>query len=426
MALRRRGGSHGNHIACARGAAGRARLRRFALGAAAWPTPGAGVSAAGCDDGPVTDPYLGDPTGDLPEPPEPPPVITPRALTLAISMVATTLLIAAAAVLPLPYAVSTPGPTLDTLGDLEGHPLITVEGAETYPSGGELRLTTVAVAGGQRVPVSLLTMVRGWLDSSRAVRPVEEVIPPDRTREEIDEANQAAMISSQEHATVAALEELGYEVPTTMTIGETLDGTGADGVVLPGDVITHLNGRALVSFADLSAAMDELAPGDVARLTVLRDDAQIDVDVTTVDGGDGRALLGVLVDPTFDLPVQVEIDIDNIGGPSAGLMFALGIVHVLTEVDETGGARIAGSGTIDLTGEVGPIGGIAQKMVGARRDGMEWFLAPEANCAEVTRIPAGLNVVAVGTLAEARAAVEAIGTGDGEGLRTCAALNAAG
>ena len=401
-------------------------MGRFALGAARTLRTGAGVSAACCDDGSVNDPYLVGSVDELPESPEPPPVITPRALTLGISMVATTLLIAAAMVIPVPYAVSTPGPTLDTLGDLEGHPLITVEGARTYPSEGELRLTTVAVAGGQRVPVSLLTMVRGWLDGARAVRPVEEVVPPDRTREEIDEANQAAMISSQEHATVAALEELGYAVPTTMTIGETLEGTGADGMVLPGDVITHLDGQALVSFADLSGAMDQLSPGDVARLTVLRDDAPVDVDVTTVDGGDGRALLGVLVDPTFDLPVQVDIEIDNIGGPSAGLMFALGIVQVLTEVDETGGALIAGSGTIDLTGEVGPIGGIAQKMVGARRDGVEWFLTPEANCPEVTRVPAGLNVVAVSTLAEARAAVEAIGSGDGQDLRTCAPVRATG
>jgi len=358
---------------------------------------------------------VGDPE---PLPPEAPP-LTARAITLAVSMVGTALLIAGASVLPLPYAINAPGPTLDTLGEYGGSPLITVEGAPTYPSTGELHLTTVRQAGGERAPVSLLAMVAGWLDGSRTVMPVELVIPPDQTGEEIAEQNEAAMISSQERATVAALEELGYEVPATLEVAETIEGTGADGVLLADDVLVALDGDRLANFAQLSASLDAVAPGTEVRLTVQRDGTPVDVDVTTVDDGTGRALLGVLVDPEFELPVQVTIKIESVGGPSAGLMFALGIIDKLTEADETSGAHIAGTGTMDLTGAVGPIGGINQKLVGARDEGAAWFLAPEEDCAEIRSIPDGLRVVAVGTLAEARAAVEAIGQGDTDGLPPC-------
>jgi PDZ domain-containing protein len=158
-------------------------------------------------------------------------------------------------------------------------------------------------------------------------------------------------------------------------------------------------------------------------VTVERGGERQDLEVTTVDDGTGRALLGVLVDPTFDLPVDVRIEIEDIGGPSAGLMFSLGIIDTLTEPDETGGVSIAGTGTMDLTGTVGPIGGIRQKMAGADRDGAQWFLAPVDNCPEVVgHVPAGLRVAAVRTLSEARAAVEAIGSGHGDELPTCGAV----
>jgi PDZ domain-containing protein len=367
----------------------------------AWP--------ASSDDWPGV---LGDGVGDAPP-------LTGRAITLAVAMVATALLVAGASVIPVPYAITAPGPTLDTLGSHDGSPLISVAGAPTYPSTGELRLTTVSLGGGDRTPVSLAGLVRGWLDGTRTVLPVEAVIPQGQTGEEIDELNQAAMISSQEHATVAALEELGYTIPTTLTVSETVQGTGADGVVLAGDVLVALEGQRLTNFAGLSRQMDDVVPGTVVRVTVDRDGALVDLDVTTTDDGTGRAVLGVLVDPEFDMPVQVTIKIESIGGPSAGLMFSLGIIDKLTEADETGGERIAGTGTMDLTGAVGPIGGIGQKMVGARDDGAEWFLAPFDNCSEVTAVPDGLRVVAVGTLAEARAVVEAIGAGEVDGLPSC-------
>jgi PDZ domain-containing protein len=364
------------------------------------------------------DGWLGQPGYGGGDPTDVPP-ITGRAITLAVSMVTTALLAAAASVIPVPYAISSPGPTLDTLGSHDGAPLISIAGAPTYPSTGELRLTTVALAGGDRAPVSLVALVRGWLDSARTVRPAEEVFPPDQTGEELDEQNETAMISSQERAAVAALEELGYEIPTTLKVAEAVEGTGAFGVLEPEEVLVALDGHRLTNFADLSSRMDDVTPGAVVRLTVSRAGELVDLDVTTTDDGTGRALLGVLVDPEFEMPVQVTIKIESIGGPSAGLMFALGIIDRLTEVDETGGARIAGTGTMDLTGDVGPIGGIGQKLIGARNDGAAWFLAPAGNCSEVTAVPDGLRVVAVETLAQARAAVEAIGAGEADGLPSC-------
>ncbi|WP_307793894.1 YlbL family protein [Actinotalea soli] len=351
----------------------------------------------------------------------PVPPVTPRAITLAAATVATSILVAVAAVIPVPYAVQSPGPTRDTLGESAGQPLITVSGTETYESSGSLLLTTVSVSGGPGYPVGLPMLVRGWLDGSRAVTPVEQVFPTTDTREDIDERNQALMISSQEHAAVAALEELGYEVPTELVVVEAMAGSGAEGVVQAEDVVQDLDGEDLASFSALSARMDEVQPGETVLLGVERSGSRHELEITTVeDETNGRALLGVIIDPEFELPVDVSIAIEDIGGPSAGSMFALGIIDMLTEEDETGGEVVAGTGTVDLTGAIGPIGGIRQKLAGAVRDEAAWFLAPEANCDEVVgHVPDDLRVVSVGTLAEARAAVLAIGTGDGEALPAC-------
>jgi Lon-like protease len=351
--------------------------------------------------------------------PEEPP-LTARAVTLAVAMVATSLLVAICSVLPAPYAVASPGPTRDTLGEHDGEPLIQIEGEPTYDSTGQLLLTTVRVGGGPGFPVTLTDVLRGWWDAARSVVPVEAYYQPTDTRQEIDERNQEAMISSQENATVAALEELGYTVPTVLEVYRTAPDTGADGVLEPGDVIVAVGGTPVESFSALSAELDAVEPGSTVVIGVVRNGTRTDLEVVTTDDGTGRSLLGVIIDPEFDLPVDVRIAIENIGGSSAGTMFALGIIDSLTEADETGGETIAGTGTINLAGEVGPIGSIRQKLVGATRDGATWFLAPESNCEPVVgHVPDGLRVVKVTTLAEARAAVEAIGAGEGEDLPSC-------
>ncbi|MCK0117393.1 PDZ domain-containing protein [Isoptericola sp. CG 20/1183] len=350
-----------------------------------------------------------------------------RSVTLVVSLLVTAVVAAVLLVLPTPYAVRTPGPTEDTLGVQEQGagqsatemPLIEISGAETYPASGELRLTTVSVYGGPGGDVLMGDVLWGWSSVERSVQPVELIFPEPVTPEEQQEQGQAQMISSQESATVAALTELGYEVPTTMTVVAAAEGTGAEGVVEPDDVIVSMDGEPLESYPELLAVLDDVTPGDDVVLGVERAGEPVDLTVTTGEG-DGRALLGVLIDPVYDFPVDVTIQIEDIGGPSAGTMFALGIVDLMTPEDELAGAVVAGTGTMDVDGRVGPIGGIGQKMYGAQRDGAEWFLAPADNCPEVVgQEPEGLEVVSVSTLAEARAAMEAIGAGEGQDLPRC-------
>ncbi len=364
-------------------------------------------------DGALPDPARGPAADDLPPP-------APRALTLSMAMLATLVLLTVMVFLRVPYAVSSPGPTRDTLGEVDGSPLIEVEGTRTYPSTGELRLTTVSVAGGPGFPVTLPQAVAGWISGTRTVRPVEVVFPPDVTQEQLDEQNQAAMTSSQENATVAALEELGYEVPAELTVAGTVEDTGAVGVVEEGDVVESFQGSPVDSYTALIAALADTRPGTTVRLGVVRDGEPLDLEIVTGERADGGSQLGVFIDPEFDLPVDVTIQIEDIGGPSAGLMFALGIIDRLTPEDEVAGVVVAGTGTMDVNGTVGPIGGIQQKLVGARRDGATWFLAPADNCAAVVgNVPDGLRVVRVATLDEGREAMEAIGAGDGDRLPTC-------
>jgi Lon-like protease len=335
-------------------------------------------------------------------------------------MLVTAVLLALLLVRPAPYAVDSPGPTRDVLGKYDGKALISITGAKTFDSTGQLRLVTVSGTGGPGFPSTVFTVLQGWLSRWSLVQPVEAVYPPDTTQKQIDQENQAQMTSSQESATVAALTELGYEVPATLTIAGTSPGTDAVGKLKKGDVITAIDGTAIPDYQTLTKTLAAVKPGSTITVSVTRDGAPTDVPITTGKRPDGSAQIGVLIDPKFDPPIDVKISIENIGGPSAGTMFALGIIDRLTPQDEANGQVIAGTGTIDASGDVGAIGGIRQKMEGARRDGARWFLAPKSNCNEVVgHVPAGIRVVEVSTLHEAREAVTEIGDGKGASLPTC-------
>jgi len=381
------------------------------------PSPAAPSEQPGAAPEPTVTPQQPTP----PEPAAPAARPGPRSAMLAGGMLATSLLLAGLVVLPAPYVVQMPGPTANVLGEQNGTPLITISGAKTFPTSGQLRLTTVSATGTPGYPSSVANVVRGWLSRSDFVVPAERVVPAGQTQQQINDQNTQEMTSSQENATVAALSELGYTIPATLKVAGTTDGSDAAGKLKDGDVVTSIDGKALPDYQTLIDTLAKVTPGSTIQVGVTRDGAAMEVPIVTGKRSDGSgALIGIFVDPTFDFPVDVKIQIDGIGGPSAGMMFALGIIDQMTPADETNGQKIAGTGTIDVSGNVGAIGGIRQKMVGAQRDGATWFLAPTSNCDEVVgHIPAGLHVTAVSTLKEGVAAMTAIGDGNTAALPTC-------
>ena len=342
-----------------------------------------------------------------------------RERVMAVCAFSALLLGALVALAPVPYAILAPGPATNTLGTYGGKPLITVSGHQIYPAKGALDFTTVQVYGGPGFRVSLVQMLRGWLSRERAVVPEEQLFPPGETSEQVDAENAAEMAGSQQSAAAAALTELGLPVTELAKVGQVEDSSPAKGKLRAGDVITAVDGTPVAGSAALRSAVQSRKPGQSVTLTVQRGGKTMEV-ITTTTSSQGRTVLGVVLDPSYQLPFKVSIGTKDVGGPSAGMMFALGLYDVLTPGDLTGGKKVAGTGTIEANGTVGPIGGIAQKMVGAHDAGARWFLAPKDNCGEVVgNVPDGLRVVKVGTLHEARTAVQAIAAGQASGLPTC-------
>lgn len=338
---------------------------------------------------------------------------------LLVSGFATVLLAALAALLPVPYAALRPGPAINTLGSQGGKQLISITGRQTYPVTGALDLTTVNVIGGPGNKLTVADLIKGVLDRSVAVVPEGDVFPTGQTQQQNQQQNQQEMVTSQEEATAAALGELGITVPATLTISEVVKGAPAASVLRHGDVLLAINGAPTGDLGSVRTELQKVRAGDPVTVTVRRGGVEQKL-VARTRSANGRTVLGILIDPSFRFPFTVKIQINDIGGPSAGMMFALGIIDVLTPGPMTGGKHIAGTGTIDSDGMVGPIGGIQEKMIGARRAGAAWFLAPADDCNEVVgHVPDGLRVVRVATLHEARTAVDAIAAGQDAGLPTC-------
>jgi len=343
---------------------------------------------------------------------------------LLVSGFTTLLLAAIATLIPVPYALLKPGPTINTLGKSGGIRLIAISGRKTYPTDGNLDLTTVSVFGGPGHRINLWQTVQGWSDDSVSVVPKDELFPPGQTEEESEEQTQQEMVSSQESAAAAAMDALGIDVPTTLTVAGIDSRSPASASLRDRDVLLTLAGRRIEGLADLRTRLASVRAGAGVRMTVRRNGTERAVDVTTMASpSDGRTVLGIYLEPEFRFPFSVKIQIEDVGGPSAGMMFALGIIDMLTPGSLTGGRRIAGTGTMDADGVVGPIGGIQQKLVGARRTGAEWFLAPADNCSEVVgHVPDGLRVVRVSTLKQARNALDRIAADHDVGtLETCSA-----
>ncbi|QGN47005.1 PDZ domain-containing protein [Micromonospora sp. WMMD558] len=328
-----------------------------------------------------------------------------RGVTVLLGALLTTLLSIGVLAAPIPYVVLGPGPTVNTLGAENGKEVIQITGRETSTSAGQLRLTTVGV----QPSVKLRSAIQGWFSDDEAVVPRELVYPPGESQEEVEERNAEDFKVSQTSAETAALRELGYPVQVVV---KTVAADGpSNGVLKPGDVVTSVDGQPVTVAARLTELIRAKPAGTALEIGYTRNGAAATARITSREQ-DGRPRIGVEIDQQQPHPFTLTIDLEDIGGPSAGLMFALGIIDKLRPEDLTGGRIIAGTGTIDDEGRVGPIGGIAQKLVGAKDAGATAFLVPADNCAEAVRNPQpDLPLIRVATLDDALTALEALRTG---------------
>jgi PDZ domain-containing protein len=334
-----------------------------------------------------------------------------RSLTLAIAGLATVAAIAVAVLFPVPYVILTPGPTLNTLGDSSGKPLISITGHPTYPTTGHLNMVTISYEGGPGVTLNVFQALRAWLDSSEAVVPESELFPPGQSAQQTQAQDTEQMASSQELATAAALTQLHISYQTQAEVFATVAGYPASKVLKAGDVIEAVDGKPVTGATSLSSMITAHPVGTTLQIEVLRAGKTLTVPVASKSSS-GTAVIGVQVQQQYKFPFNVNITVGNIGGPSAGMMFALGIIDKLTTDNLTNGKFIAGTGEITASGQVQPIGGIQQKMVGARDAGATVFLAPAGNCADTAgAVPAGLRVVKVATLSQAVSDLEALKAG---------------
>lgn len=308
----------------------------------------------------------------------------------------------------VPYVALGPGPTYDTLGKVDDSLVVAIDGQQTYPTSGELRMTTVSLNDN----VTLFGALGLWASGRYALAPREEYFRPGETDEEVRRENVKQFRNSQSVAEVAALRSLGK--PVKVVIKEIVSGSPADKAGLsPGDEVLAVDGKQVSEQDDVLAALADTRPGQTVSLTFRHDGEPRRTESITLgkhpDAGEKQGFVGFLPAERADVPFEVDISLEDVGGPSAGLIFALAIVDRLTEGTLVGGEQVAGTGEINAEGEVDPIGGISFKLVAAKEAGATAFLVPEKNCAEaVSAAPDGLRLIKVTDLDSARNALRGL------------------
>jgi len=339
-----------------------------------------------------------------------------RVRTVVVGTAVSVVLIGVGAAVPIPYVALGPGPTYNTLSSVGNTPVISFSGkvpasVKEGERSGHLNMTTVSVYD----TLPMFEALAMWASGDYALVPRAEVYPPDRTVEQVNQQNTQAFQDSQSAAEIAALRYLRY--PNVVYVGTIASDSPSYGVLRPQDQIVAVDGSKVTDFRSLQAGLKNTSPGQVAGISVLRGSKPVDVKVKLAAnakvGQQGFLGIGAVERPKA--PFTISISLANIGGPSAGLMFTLGILDKLTPGGLAAGRYIAGTGTMeveDTKGTVGPIGGILLKMIAAEDAGASVFLVPAGNCAEaLTRIPAGLTLVKVATLPDAVNALRTLAAG---------------
>lgn len=344
------------------------------------------------------------------------PPMSHRFVTLVIAGVCVLAALVVASVVSVPYVALTPGPTLNTLGKSlnalgkpQGTELIEISGRKTFPTTGNLNMVTVSYTGGPGTGFNIFSALRAWLTPDDAVVPQSEIYSSGQTQQQVVQQDTQEMLGSQQDATAAALCYLSIKFTPGNSVASTVTGMPAYGVLHQGDDIAAVDGMPVTCHNNVVSMIRDRKPGARVTLTIDRKGVTKTITLATKDV-DGEPTIGVRL--IYRFPFTVKINLADIGGPSAGLMFALGIIDKLTPGNLTGGRFIAGTGEIEPTGAIDPIGGIQQKMAGARNAGATIFLTPAANCSNTTgAVPAGLRLVKVSSLADAVRDLQAIKKG---------------
>lgn len=302
------------------------------------------------------------------------------------------------------YASFRPGPVYE-IADF-------VDGEEATELNGESLMLTVIPS----YDVSVLEAV--WADLNPAVDLIdlERVRNPEESDEDYAERQRTNMAVSKETAEYVALDRLGYEVSVEgegVLVDAIIPETGSVGVLEVGDVVIAIDGVPVTQHPEAITEIYKNDVGDTLELTVIRgietdDEEELTVSVTLVEHTveEGRPMIGFYAGTYnwgFESPVDIQIDPGNIGGPSAGLMYTITLLDMLSDDDILRGRKVSGTGSIDRNGGVGPIGGIKQKIVGADRDGADVVFVPEANWDQAQEAAADIELVKVATLDDALA-----------------------
>ncbi len=307
------------------------------------------------------------------------------------------ILIFAVLSLQIPYFAIEPGPAPNVVE------LISISGAKTKPVNGKLLLTTVSLH-----PIVVAEAIRGWFDTTYEVLSRSTIIPEGDTEEDAELRTTAQMDESHVHAAASALALLGYDVkitPLGARVTGLTEGSPATKVLRPGDVIVRADALPVSKHEDLKAVIRRHKVGDDIVLKIRRGTGTLTVKTRTVGSPEDPSIpvIGVFLDnvPRIDLPLAIDINSLGIGGPSAGLMYALGIVDLLDDADLTKGRTVAGTGSITLDGTVEPVGGVRQKIAAARGAEAGLFLVPLIELREACSRAGDMPVIGVEHLKDA-------------------------
>jgi Lon-like protease len=308
----------------------------------------------------------------------------------------------------VPYVSLGPGPTFNTLGEVDGKEVVDIEGTQVFPASGHLNMTTVA----QRDQLTLSQAIALWMSGREQLWPRDLVYPPAKSREEINKDNSEDFAQSEANAEYAALGYFKYAPAVTVEVVNA-DGP-SHGKLQPGDAIDKVNGTQITSLEQFQSLLKKTKPNDDIVLDFRRKNAPPGTTTIRLGKNEDRdyGYLGVSVREAPWAPFKITFNLANVGGPSAGLMFALAVVDKLTTGDLVDSKFVAGTGTIDADGKIGPIGGIIHKMLAAHEAGASVFLVPADNCAEArSGNEDGLELVKVDTLGQAVDAMHQLSAG---------------